>query len=82
MFYLSTSTRPPLFINPDFDFTFDFDAIESMHIPKGYELIEKGDHKKKRLEDEKKALTSRKENLLKLLDDVNEKFKEIEKELK
>ena len=61
-----------------------FDTIEASttRIPSGYDLVEKEDHKKERLEKEREALTARKKMLLGLLDEVNERFEEIKKELK
>lgn len=54
----------------------------TINVPDGYKLVENEDHKKQRLEKEREALTTRKKMLLGLLDEVNEKFEEIKKELK
>jgi len=57
-----------------FPFIFDNFFIEDFFVPEGYELVEKKDHKEKRLELEQKQLKNRKKNLLKLLDEVEEQL--------
>ena len=58
-----------------------FTKTPVMGVPDGYELIEKEDHKKQRLEKERETLTSRKKMLLGLLDEVDLRFKEIKVQL-
>lgn len=60
---------------------FDFPGTTTTNAPDGYKLVELEDHKKQRLEKEREALTVRKKMLLGLLDDVNERFEEIKKDL-
>ena len=62
--------------------TFSHPEIFEEFIPEGYKLVEKDDHKKRRLEIEQAREETNIESYKKYLSESEEKLKEIKKELK